>query len=57
MNENHLKGVSWEVSLAGVELAPREGVYDLADVGDRSVPVEALAEVRNALPTRVRGAA
>jgi hypothetical protein len=39
-----LEGVSWEISLAGIELAPLAGAYDLAGVGDRGGPVEALAE-------------
>jgi hypothetical protein len=39
-----LEGVSWEVSFAGVKLAPFAGAHDLAGVGDRSGPVEALAE-------------
>jgi hypothetical protein len=39
-----LEGVSWEVGLAGVELAPFAGAHDLAGVSDRSWPVEALAE-------------
>jgi hypothetical protein len=33
-----------EIGLAGVELAPFAGAYDLAGVGDRGGPVEALAE-------------
>jgi hypothetical protein len=33
-----------EVGLAGIELAPFAGAHDLAGVGDRRGPVEALAE-------------
>jgi hypothetical protein len=33
-----------EIGLAGVELAPFVGAHDLAGVGDRGGPVEALAE-------------
>jgi hypothetical protein len=33
-----------EIGLAGVELAPFAGAHDLAGVGDRGGPVEALAE-------------
>jgi hypothetical protein len=33
-----------EVGLAGVELAPFAGAHDLAGVGDRGGPIEALAE-------------
>jgi hypothetical protein len=39
-----LKGVSREISLAGIELAPLTGAYDLVGVSDRDVPVLALAE-------------
>jgi hypothetical protein len=39
-----LKGASREISLAGVELAPLAGTYDLVGVGDRGGPVKALAE-------------
>jgi hypothetical protein len=39
-----LKGVSQEISLAGIELAPLAGTYDLVGVGDRGGPVKALAE-------------
>jgi hypothetical protein len=39
-----LKGVSWEISLAGIELAPLAGVYDLVGVDDRGGPMKALAE-------------
>jgi hypothetical protein len=41
---DRLEGVSREVSFAGVKLAPFAGVYDLAGVGDRGGPVEALVE-------------
>jgi hypothetical protein len=33
-----------EVGLAGVELAPFEGVHDLAGISDRSGPIEAWTE-------------
>jgi hypothetical protein len=33
-----------EIGLAGVELAPLAGAHDLASVGDRGGPVEALME-------------
>jgi hypothetical protein len=33
-----------EIGLAGVKLAPFVGAYDLAGVGNRGGPVEALAE-------------
>jgi hypothetical protein len=33
-----------EIGLASVELAPFAGAHDLASVGDRSGPVETLAE-------------
>jgi hypothetical protein len=36
--------VSWEVSFVGVKLAPFAGAHDLAGIGDRGGPVEALAE-------------
>jgi hypothetical protein len=36
--------VSWEVSFAGVKLAPFAGAHNLAGVSDRGGPVEALAE-------------
>jgi hypothetical protein len=36
--------VSREVSFAGVKLALFAGAHDLADIGDRCEPVEALAE-------------
>jgi hypothetical protein len=39
-----LKGVSQEISLAGVELAPLAGTYDLVGVGDRGGPVKVLEE-------------
>jgi hypothetical protein len=39
-----LEGVSWEVSFVGVKLAPFAGAHDLAGVGDRGGPIEALAE-------------
>jgi hypothetical protein len=43
-DRNHLEGVSQEVGLAGVELAPFAGAHDLTGIRDRSGPVEALAE-------------
>jgi hypothetical protein len=36
--------MSWEIGLAGVELAPLAGAYDLVGVSDRGGPVEALVE-------------
>jgi hypothetical protein len=39
-----LQDVCREIGLAGVELAPFAGAHDLAGVGDRGGPVEALAE-------------
>jgi hypothetical protein len=39
-----LEGVSREIGLAGVKLAPFAGAYNLAGVGNRGRPVEALAE-------------
>jgi hypothetical protein len=36
--------VSREVGLAGVELAPLAGAYNLAGIRDRGGPVKALAE-------------
>jgi hypothetical protein len=33
-----------EIGFAGVELAPFVGAYDLAGVGDRGGPIEALTE-------------
>jgi hypothetical protein len=36
--------MSWEVSFAGVKLAPFAGAYDLAGISDRGGPIEALAE-------------
>jgi hypothetical protein len=39
-----LEGVSREISLAGVKLAPLAGAYDLVGVGNRGGPVEPLAE-------------
>jgi hypothetical protein len=39
-----LQGVSWEIGLAGVELAPFAGAHDLVGVGDYGGPIEALAE-------------
>jgi hypothetical protein len=36
--------MSWEVSFAGVKLAPFAGAYDLAGISDRGGPTEALAE-------------
>jgi hypothetical protein len=41
---NSLQGVSWEVSLAGVKLAPFAGAHDLVGVSDRSGPIKALTE-------------
>jgi hypothetical protein len=40
---NHLEGVSQEIGLAGVKLAPFASAYNLAGVGNRGRPVEALA--------------
>jgi hypothetical protein len=37
-------GVSREISLAGIELAPLAGAYDLVGVSNRGGPVKALAE-------------
>jgi hypothetical protein len=45
--KGHVTGMvyrSREIGLAGVELAPFAGAHDLAGVGDRSGPVEALTE-------------
>jgi hypothetical protein len=39
-----LEGVSWEISLAGIELAPLAGAYDLVGISDCCGPIEALAE-------------
>jgi hypothetical protein len=39
-----LEGVSWEIGLAGIELAPFAGAHDLDGVSNRGRPVEALAE-------------
>jgi hypothetical protein len=39
-----LQDVSREIGLAGVELAPFACAHDLAGVGDRGGPVEALAK-------------
>jgi hypothetical protein len=39
-----LEGVSWEVDLACVELAPFASAYDLVGVGDRRSSAEAFAE-------------
>jgi hypothetical protein len=39
-----LQGMGGQVGLAGVELAPFAGAYDLAGVRDRGGPVKALAE-------------
>jgi hypothetical protein len=36
--------VRWEVSFAGVKLAPFAGAHDLAGISDRGGPIEALAE-------------
>jgi hypothetical protein len=36
--------MGWQVGLAGVELAPFAGAYDLAGIGDRGRSVKALAE-------------
>jgi hypothetical protein len=43
-DEYGLEGVSWEVGLACIELAPFTGAYDLICIGDRCGSVEALAE-------------
>jgi hypothetical protein len=39
-----LQDVCRQVGFAGVELAPFTGAHDLAGIGDRGGPVEALAE-------------
>jgi hypothetical protein len=39
-----LQDVRREIGFAGIELAPFAGAYDLAGVGDRDGPIEALAE-------------
>jgi hypothetical protein len=39
-----LQGVSREIGLAGVTLAPLAGVHDLVGVRNRGGPIEALAE-------------
>jgi hypothetical protein len=36
--------VSWEISPAGVELAPLAGAHDLVGISDRGGPIKALAE-------------
>jgi hypothetical protein len=41
---DRLEGVCWEVSFAGVKLAPLAGVHDLAGISNRGGPIEALAE-------------
>jgi hypothetical protein len=41
---DRLEGVSWEVSFAGVKLAPFAGAHDLAGISDHGGPIEALAE-------------
>jgi hypothetical protein len=41
---DRLEGVRWEIGLAGIELALFAGAHDLVGVGNRSGPVEALAE-------------
>jgi hypothetical protein len=51
---DRLEGVRWEISLAGIELAPIAGAHNLVGVGDRGGPVEALAEC---VATSVRGTA
>jgi hypothetical protein len=43
-DRNRLEGMRWEVGLAGVELAPLAGAYDLVGVSDRGGVVEAMAE-------------
>jgi hypothetical protein len=43
-DEIRLEGVSRDICLASVELAPLAGAYDLIGVGNRSGPVKALAE-------------
>jgi hypothetical protein len=40
-DRNHLEGVSREIGLAGVKLAPLAGAYDLDGVDDRGRSVEA----------------
>jgi hypothetical protein len=39
-----LQGVSREIGLASVKLAPFAGVHDLVGISDRSGPIKALAE-------------
>jgi hypothetical protein len=41
---DRLEGVSWEVSFAGVKLAPFAGAHDLAGISNRGGPIEALTE-------------
>jgi hypothetical protein len=50
---NSLQGVSWEITLAGVKLAPFAGVHDLVGVSDRDGPTKALAPRGG--HTRMRG--
>jgi hypothetical protein len=41
---DRLEGMSREVGLAGVKLAPFAGAHDLAGISNRGRPIEALAE-------------
>jgi hypothetical protein len=43
-DRNHLEGVSWEIGLAGVELAPFAGAHNLAGVRNCNGPIESLPE-------------
>jgi hypothetical protein len=43
-DRNHLEGVSREIGLVGINLAPFVAAHDLTGVCDRGRPVEALAE-------------
>jgi hypothetical protein len=39
-----LQGVSQEISLVGIELAPLAGAYDLVGISDHGGPIKALVE-------------
>jgi uncharacterized membrane protein YgcG len=39
---DRLKGVRWEIGLAGIELAPFAGAHDLTGISNRGRPIEAL---------------
>jgi hypothetical protein len=43
-DEYGLQGVSWDIGLAGLKLAPLTGAHDLVDTSDRGGPIEALVE-------------